>query len=53
MKNIDIKSLIIGFLLCAVAFFSLGLARAEVVNVRIIGIDKALFEQWDAIKVSN
>ncbi|MFM1555389.1 MAG: hypothetical protein ACKJR1_02765 [Limisphaerales bacterium] len=53
MKPIDLKSLIIGFLLCAVAFLTLGLAQADVVKVRIIGIDKASFESWDAIKVSN
>jgi len=53
MKPIDLKSLIIGFLLCAVVFLTLGLAQADVVKVRIIGIDKASFESWDAIKVSN
>ncbi|MDC0144216.1 hypothetical protein OAK45_06780 [Verrucomicrobia bacterium] len=53
MKLIDLKSLIIGFLLCAVVFLTLGLAQADVVKVRIIGIDKASFESWDAIKVSN
>ena len=53
MKLIDLKSLIIGFLLCAVVFLTLGLAQADVVKVRIIGIDKASFESWDAIKVSD
>ena len=53
MKQIDPKSLMIGFLLCAVVFLTLGLAQADVVKVRIIGIDKASFESWDAIKVSN
>ena len=53
LKQIDPKSLIIGFLLCAAVFLTLGLAQAEVVKVRIIGIDKAAFESWDAIKVSN
>ena len=53
MKPIDLKSLTIGFLLCAVVFLTLGLAQADVVKVRIIGIDKASFESWDAIKVSN
>ncbi|MGY8651531.1 MAG: hypothetical protein ACKVKM_12105 [Verrucomicrobiia bacterium] len=53
LKQIDPKSLIIGFLLSAVVFLTLGLAQAEVVKVRIIGIDKAAFESWDAIKVSN
>ena len=53
MKLIDPKSLIIGFLLCAVVFLTLGLTQADVVKVRVIGIDKASFESWDAIKVSN
>ena len=53
MKLIDLKSLIIGFLLCAVVFLTLGLAQSDVVKVRIIGIDKASFESWDAIKVNN
>ncbi len=53
IKQIDLKSLIIGFLLCAVVFLTLGLAQADVVKVRIIGIDKSSFESWDAIKVSN
>ncbi len=53
MKQIDPKSLIIGLLLCAVLFLSLGITRAEVLKVRIIGIDKAAFESWDAIKVSQ
>ena len=53
LKQIDARSLIIGFLLSAVVFLSMGLTQAEVVKVRIIGIDKASFESWDAIKVSN
>jgi len=44
MKQVDIKSLIIGFLLSAVVFLSLGFTRAEVVKVRIIGIDIGSFE---------
>ena len=53
LKQFDLKSLIIGFLLCAVVFLTLGLTQADVVKVRIIGIDKSSFESWDAIKVSN
>ena len=53
MKSIDGKSLVIGALLSAVLFLSLGFARDSVVKVRIIGIDKGSFESWDAIKVSN
>jgi hypothetical protein len=53
IKQIDLKSLIIGFLLCAVIFLTLGLAQADVVKVRIIGIDKSDLESWDVIKVSN
>ena len=53
LKQFDLKSLIIGFLLCAVVFLPLGLTQADVAKVRIIGIDKASFESWDAIKVSN
>ena len=49
MKNIDIKSLIIGFLLCAILFLSMGLANNAPQEVRIIGIDKGPFENWDAI----
>ena len=53
MKSIDPKSLIIGFLLCAVLFLTMGLANNSPMSVRIIGIDKGTFESWDAIKVSN
>ena len=49
MKNIDIKSLIIGFLLCSVLFLSMGLANNAVQEVRIVGIDKGSFESWEAI----
>ena len=53
MKTIDPKSLIIGALLSAVLFLSMGLANKAPQEVRIIGIDKGSFESWDAIKVSN
>jgi len=54
MKSIDIKSAIIGFLLCAVLFLSMGLANNNAAqDVRIVEIDKKAFGSWDAIKVSN
>jgi hypothetical protein len=53
MKAIDIKSLIIGALLSAVLFLSMGLANKAPQEVRIIGIDKGSFESWDAINVSK
>ena len=54
MKSIDPKSLIIGFLLCAVLFLTMGLANNNApMSVRIIGIDKGTFESWDAIKITN
>ena len=49
MKSIDVKSMIIGFLLCAVVVLSMGLANQAVQEVRIIGIDKGAFESWEAI----
>ena len=52
MKTIDIKSVIIGFLLCAVLFLSMGLANNNAKQgVRIIGIRKGAGEFWDAIDV--
>ena len=53
MKTIDIKSAIIGFLLCAVLFLSMGLANNAVQDVRIVEIDKKFGGSWDAIKVGN
>ena len=50
MKTIDIKSLIIGALLSAVLFLSMGLANKATQEVHIIGIDKGSFESWDAIE---
>jgi|TARA_B100000959_G_C14961133_1_gene615826 hypothetical protein len=49
MKSIDIKSAIIGFLLCAVLFLSMGLANNATQDVRIVGVDKKFGESWDAI----
>ena len=54
MKNIDIKSVIIGFLLCAVLFLSMGLANNNAAqDVRITGISKPIVGSWDAIRVGN
>ena len=49
MKTIDIKSLIIGFLLSTVLFLSLGLANNATQDVRIVEIDKRIGGSWDAI----
>ena len=53
MKTIDPKSLLIGALLSAVLFLSMGLANKAPQEVRSIGIDKGAFESWDAINVSK
>ena len=54
MKTIDIKSAIIGFLLCTVLFLSTGLANNNaVIDVRIVEIDKKIGGSWDPIKVGN
>ena len=51
MKNIDVKSTIIGFLLCAVVFLAMGNARQATVQVEIVSIKKpvGVFSSWDAI----
>ena len=49
MKTIDIKSLIIGFLLSSVLFLSMGLANNAIQDVRIVEIDKGIGASWDAI----
>ena len=49
MKTIDIKSLIIGFLLSAVLFLSMGLTNNATQDVRIVEIDKGIGASWDAI----
>ena len=49
MKTIDIKSLIIGFLLSAVLFLTLGLVNNATLDVRIVEIDKRIGGSWDAI----
>ena len=48
MKDIDLKSLIIGFLLVATLMLSIG-AKSGTQDIRIVGIDKH-FADWDAIK---
>ena len=53
LKKIDGKSLLIGALLSAVVFLTMGLANNAPQEVRIIGIDKSAFESWDAINVSK
>lgn len=49
MKTIDLKSLLIGFLLAATLMLAIG-ATSGTQNVRIVGIDSN-FADWDAIKV--
>ena len=49
MKTIDTKSLIIGFLLSAVLFLSMGLANNAIQDVRIVEIEKRIGGDWDAI----
>jgi len=51
MKNIDLKSLLIGFLLATTLLLAMG-AASGTQNVRIVGIDKN-FTDWDAIKVDT
>ena len=51
MKEIDIKSLLIGFLLAATILLAMG-AASGTQNVRIVGVDKN-FTDWDAIKVET
>ena len=54
MRTIDIKSAIIGFLLCAVLFLSMGLANNNATqDVRITSISKPIVGSWDAIRVGN
>lgn len=49
MKTIDLKSLLIGFLLATTLMLGIG-ATSGTQDVRIVGIDKS-FSDWDAIKV--
>ena len=49
MKTIDLKSLLIGFLLATTLMLAIG-ATSGTQNVRSVGIDSN-FADWDAIKV--
>ena len=56
MKTIDIKSLIIGFLLSAVIFLAAGFrsaANAGTISVRLVEIDRGIGSDWDAIEVKG
>ena len=49
MKNIDLKSLVIGFLLASVLLLGIG-ATSKTIDVRIVGIDKH-YADWDPLVV--
>ena len=49
MKTIDLKSLLIGFLLATTLMLAIG-ATSKTQDVRIVAIDKS-YSDWDAIKV--
>jgi len=49
MKNIDFKSLLIGFLLATVLWLTMG-NRNSTLDVRIVGVKKN-FADWDELKV--
>ena len=49
MKNIDLKSLVIGFLLASVLLLGVG-ATSKTIDVRIVGIDKH-YADWDPMVV--
>jgi preprotein translocase subunit SecG len=51
MKNIDIKSFLIGFFLATTILLAIG-ASKETQDVRIVGIDEK-FGDWDAISVKT
>ncbi len=57
MKTIDIKSLIIGFLLSAVIFLAAGFRSAAnagpPISVRLVEIDRGIGSDWDAIEVKG
>ena len=56
MKTIDIKSLIIGFLLSAVIFLAAGFrsaANAGPISVSLVEIDRGIGSDWDAIEVKG
>ena len=56
MKTIDLKSLLIGFLPCAVLFLAMAskdenanTLQNGTINVRIVEIDRGIGADWDAI----
>ena len=58
MKTIDIKSLLMGFLLCTVIFLAAGFRatandNAGPISVRIVEIDRGIGSSWDAIEVKG
>ena len=57
MKTIDIKSLIIGFLLSAVMIFLAAgfrsAANADPISVRLVEIDRGIGSDWDAVEVKG
>ena len=51
MKNLDIKSFLIGFLFASTLLLAIGASKGTQ-DVRIVGIDKN-FGDWDAIMVET
>ena len=51
MKNIDLKSFLIGFFMATTLLLAVGASKATQ-DVRIVGIDKS-FTDWDAIIVET
>ena len=51
MKNIDLKSFLIGFFMAATLLLAVGASKGTQ-DVRIVGIDKS-FTDWDAIIVET
>ena len=51
MKNLDIKSFLIGFLFASTLLLAIGASKGTQ-DVRIVGIDKN-FSDWDAIMVET
>ena len=51
MKNLDIKSFLIGFLFASTLLLAIGASKGTQ-DVRIVGVDKN-FGDWDAIMVET
>ncbi len=49
MKNIDLKSLVVGFFLASVLLLGIG-ATSKTIDVRIVGIDRH-YADWDPFVV--